>query len=282
MFGYIRTDIPNLYMKDNALYKSLYCGTCKAIKKSSGKRARFALSYDVVLFSALYHNVTGTDVKITKQHCVIHPFRKRPMTEITPLDIRIGSFNTLLAYYKLKDSVNDEGKAKFSAWYFKKAYKKAKNQEPELDKIISEELATLNGIEKKKTPSVDMAADPFSNLVKRCSKVLVEDFYTESFGELNYMIGKWIYLIDAFDDYDKDVKKGNYNPFFYGYGCKSGKELVKENGEEIRFIFDCVLGGIKENAEKTNYKFNADLVKNILLLGLPKTTNEIFGRYEKQ
>lgn len=281
MFGYIRTDIPNLYMKDNALYKSLYCGTCKAIKKVSGERGRYALSYDVVLFSALFHNVTGVDVKITKQHCVIHPFRKRPMTEVTPLDLRIGCLNTILAYYKLKDSVKDDGKAKIATKLFKKAYKKAKKKEPLLDGIVAEETETLAVIEEKQTPSVDMSADPFANLVKRCAKALTDEFYTEELGELCYFIGKWIYIIDALDDYDKDVKKKSYNPFYFEYKSENGKELIKKNGEEIRFIFRSVLDGIKENTEKISFKFNADLVKNILLSGMPKKTDEIFRKYEQ-
>ena len=69
MFGYVRYDMPNLYIKDLVLYQSLYCGLCKGIGKACGQAARLGLSYDVAFLSALLHNMTGTDVKIEKQNC---------------------------------------------------------------------------------------------------------------------------------------------------------------------------------------------------------------------
>ena len=40
MFGYIRTDTPYLYIKDDTLYKAMYCGLCKGIAQSCGQKAR--------------------------------------------------------------------------------------------------------------------------------------------------------------------------------------------------------------------------------------------------
>ena len=40
-------------------------------------------------------------------------------------------------------------------------------------------------------------------------------------------------------------------------------------------------GYSKENTEKISFRFNADLVKNILLSGMPKKTDEIFRKYEQ-
>ena len=34
MFGYVRYDLPNLYIKDMMLYKAMYCGLCKGIAQS--------------------------------------------------------------------------------------------------------------------------------------------------------------------------------------------------------------------------------------------------------
>ena len=59
MFGYVRYDLPNLFVKDVMLYKSLYCGLCKGIGASCGQAARMGLSYDVTFLSALLHNIAG-------------------------------------------------------------------------------------------------------------------------------------------------------------------------------------------------------------------------------
>ena len=43
MFGYVKPDAPYLYIKDDTLYKSLYCSVCKAIGKIADKGQDFRL-----------------------------------------------------------------------------------------------------------------------------------------------------------------------------------------------------------------------------------------------
>ena len=77
MFGYVKPDTPYLYIKDDTLYKSLYCSVCKSIGKICGQRARLGLTYDIAFMSAFIHNVAGVDVKIEKKHCVAHPVTRQ-------------------------------------------------------------------------------------------------------------------------------------------------------------------------------------------------------------
>ncbi|MFQ9424876.1 MAG: DUF5685 family protein, partial [Christensenellaceae bacterium] len=70
MFGYIRTDTPYLYIKDQMLYRAMYCGVCKGISASCGQCARMGLTYDVTFFSVILHNIAGEDVTVEKQHCL--------------------------------------------------------------------------------------------------------------------------------------------------------------------------------------------------------------------
>ena len=81
MFGYIGPDRPYLFIKDETLYKALYCGVCRAISAECGQMARTALTYDMAFMSALVHNIRGEDVKIVRRRCPVHPIRRRPMTE---------------------------------------------------------------------------------------------------------------------------------------------------------------------------------------------------------
>ena len=67
MFGYIKTDEPYLYKKDEVLYKSMYCGLCKSIGNLCGQVARFGLTYDVAFLAVILHNIADKDVKIVKK-----------------------------------------------------------------------------------------------------------------------------------------------------------------------------------------------------------------------
>ncbi|WP_287223965.1 DUF5685 family protein [Oscillibacter sp.] len=41
--------------------------------------------------------------------------------------------------------------------------------------------------------------------------------------QMLYHLGRWVYLIDAADDLQKDAVSGNYNPVALRYGLRDGK-----------------------------------------------------------
>ena len=159
MFGYVRTDRPHLYIKDETLYKALYCGVCKGIGKVCGNAARMGLSYDVTFLSALLHNLLGVDVKIEKQHCLTHCIRTRDMAEVDELSLQLGALNTALVYYKYTDDIADGDRGRGKRLWFKKGFRRMKKAYPEIEKIVRENLAKQEETERQKTESIDRAAD---------------------------------------------------------------------------------------------------------------------------
>ena len=106
---------------------------------------------------------------------------------------------------------------------------------------------------------------------------------TDEVKSLFYNVGKWVYLIDAMDDYDKDAKTGNYNPFRYAYtGAKTRAELWEKHGKEIAFVFDSLFGCIRENVQNVKFAFNHDLTDNILLRGMPRVTASVINKEYKK
>ena len=231
MFGYIQPDIPYLYFKDATLYKALYCGLCKSIGRSCGQTARFGLSYDMTFLSALLHNIKNTDVTIEKQRCAANVFTRRPMALDDGITKTVACLNTLLTYYKLTDDILDEHKGRISRAFFKRGYKKAKALHPDAAGIVKARMAELFELEKAGCASLDMAADPFGLMIADLSDYCLGESATEYTRKLFYGVGKWVYLIDALDDYDKDVKKKNYNPFVSAYKAPTKDEmLAKKQG----------------------------------------------------
>ena len=102
---------------------------------------------------------------------------------------------------------------------------------------------------------------------------------SEQLENLAYQLGKWIYLIDAIDDYDKDIKKKSYNVFVNLYSeCKNKKQVLENHKEEIEFCFANVLSNIFELNKQIKYNFNHDLIDNILFLGLREQTKKILEK----
>ena len=113
------------------------------------------------------------------------------------------------------------------------------------------------------------------------SDLLLGECATEYTYRFFYNLGKWIYLIDALDDYDKDVARSNYNPFYAAYKNKDFSTLIQENGEEISFIMSSTLSCMNESLSQIKFRFNADLIRNIALRGtLVRTKKVLSGEKE--
>ena len=281
MFGYVRYDLPNLFIKDLMLYKALYCGLCKGIGKSCGQAARVGLTYDMTFLSALLHNLTGTDVRVEMQNCFEHTIRKRPIAAVDPLTEELGALNTVLAYYKLTDDVTDGGKGRGRRLWFKKGFRRAKKRYPEMTSLVERYMASQAKTEREKTASPDVAAEPTAMMLKELSGHFLKEKATEHTAELFYGLGKWVYLIDALDDYNTDRKKGTYNPFVLAYPHKDRKELMEKDGAEIAFLFDTLFYSLREHLGQITFSFNRDLTDNVILRGLPAETARVM-RGEKR
>ncbi len=282
MFGYVRADTPYLYIKDETLYKAMYCGLCKGIAEVCGHSARMGLSYDITFLSVVLHNILGEDIKIEKSHCLTHCIRSRAMAEVDELTRKLGALNTALFYYKLTDDIADGDRGRGKRLWFKKGMKRVKKKYPEVEKIVRENMRAQEGVEKAAVDSVDRAADATATMLQQFSVYALGEKATAHTDKLFYAVGKWIYLIDALDDYDKDVKKGAYNPFLLAFKAPCKEALMEKNGEEVRFAFENIFCDIRESLAEITFHFNRDLSDNILLRGLPATTKRVMkGKCDK-
>ena len=280
MFGYVQADTPYLFIKDDILYKAMYCGLCKGIGEVCGNPARMGLSYDVTFLSVLLHNLAGKDVQIKKSHCLTHCIRSSQMADVDELTRKLGALNTVLVYFKYTDDIADGDKGRGKRFWFASGYKRVKKKYPEIEKIVRENMTKQQAVEQDRVASIDRSADCTANMIKQISRYILEDKATEYTDKLFYQIGKWIYLIDALDDYDKDLQKGAYNPFVLSYGknAKCKKELMQgKSGEEVQFAFHAIFNDIRECLANVHFHFNRDLTDNILLRGLPQATQKIIN-----
>ncbi len=278
MFGYIKPNYPYLYLKDDNLYRGLYCGMCKSIKKANGNMARFSLTYDIAFMSLLIHSIKGVDVEIKNSTCIAHCIKKRPMTKVDEISLLLADVNLILAKYKISDDINDEKKGKIKGIFVSKGYKKAVKRHKKIDEIVKNQYANLLTLEKQNCQSIDIVSDCFAKMLEEISTYALQEFATDDTKLLFYTIGKWIYLIDALDDYDKDIKKSNYNVFRATYNQNNYKSLIDNYYEQIVSIFGSIFSQMSESYQKISFKFNKDLSSNIIFRGIPNQTKTILEK----
>lgn len=278
MFGYLKPDLPYLYLKDDKLFKGLYCAVCKSIGANCSTMSRMTLTYDMAFLSAFCHNVMGVDVELKNEHCCIHPITKRPIATRTDISAKTACINVLLAKYKIEDDVIDKTGSKLKRLVVSGGYKKARAKYKEIDEIISDGYNRLRKLEAENESSIDKVCEPFSKMMSDIAREVLQDKFDDNVGQLFYFLGKWVYLIDALDDYDKDIKNKNYNPFYASFGFSSAIELLNNRAIDVDFIFNDIFFNLRETLKNVKFSYNCDLIANIVLRGIPqKTQNVIKG-----
>lgn len=215
MFGYIRPWECELRVREDKEYKGYYCGLCQSIRRRYGTLARLALNYDCAFLCAFLSEHEG-DTVFEQRRCGLHPFRGREaMSAPSPAMDYGADVNVLLFWLSLEDRWMDEHR--FSAFLtralFKPAYRKAASFQPALTRQVEKALTSLHKLEKEKAVCTDEPSDAFGTLMKAVveSAPYLEGQDKEAAGWMFYNLGRWIYLVDAWDDREKDEKQGAYN-----------------------------------------------------------------------
>lgn len=282
MFGYIVPDKPELKIKEFDLFRAYYCGVCKAMGSSFGPLSRFALNYDLVFLGLFWASLNNKAPKLRREACIANPLKKKWIVKENEFLNFAADLNVMLTYYKLKDNWQDEHDPRSLAAQavFYNGYKKAQSKNPDLDKRIAESIHQLTLLEKQKCSSMDAAAEPFANLMKQLLRAGYhgnDNAVARPVEWIGYNLGKWIYLIDAYDDIEKDAGSGSYNPLIYQYGYTNGENIQMFKNkirEEVSFNLTHSLGQIAGAVELLNVG-NKPIIDNILYLGLQKKTENI-------
>ena len=306
MLGYVQIYKPDLKVREYEVYCGYYCGICKYIGKSYGQLPRMSLSYDAAFLAVLLDSVIDKPDQPVQEHCVAHHIKKRTVIRNESIEYA-GDLMLILAWYKLLDDANDEGKtsAKAAALLLRSIYKKLEAKHPSLCKGISENLANLSALENDKCASLDEAAEAFAKIMEVMFREGVAENRegaqadsagaqadSELFGQIGYHMGKWIYLIDAMDDIEENVDSGAYNPLIYRFdfrGCVSGDETLtgetiaefKERiHDRVEFNLFHYLAVMNEKIQQLDIKKNKGIIENVIYFGMNRKTEEILGNIQ--
>ena len=284
MLGYIRTDSPELRLRDGECYRAIYCGLCRQMGKCTGQCSRLSLSYDFAFLAVFRMSLTNEKMEFQKKRCLVHPFKKRNMAIDSPSLAYCADASAILTYHKCRDDVNDEKgfkklRALVASGFFSRAYRRAKRRHPTLDSTVSSLLQKLRAYEKDTTapPSADAPASIFGNLMASVLSEGLEGVEARIAKTFGRAIGHWIYLIDAADDYRDDLKSGSFNPFIRLFG----NEMTEDNAKSIAISLKRYLADAEgaflliDNFPTPEMR---EILCNILYLGLPKVADRVLQK----
>ena len=275
MFGYIRPVLNRLDEEQRDAYQSAYCGLCHTLSRRHGFWARFTLQYDFT-FLAILLTAGETEDKSLCLRCPAHPLRKSRICLSGRQMETAADQSMILTWYKLSDDVEDHGvvtglPCRFMRWLFRRSYRRAAKAQPEFDAQVREGLGCLRRLEEERSPELDRAADAFARILSSVSAAYPEgSLMRRALGELLYHLGRWIYLMDAWDDLEEDKKRGRYNPLDARFQGRAPEEKEYLNTTAVHSVR---LAGAAANLMELGSW--APVVENVLYLGLPAVQSAV-------
>lgn len=268
MFGYIRVSKPELRIKEYDMYKAVYCTLCKQVGKKYGFFARFTLSYDFTFLSLLCLSLKEGNCEIKRGRCVCNPLKKcNYCTCLSDFGFPSAAAMILLKY-KLKDDISDEkGIKKFSAvllsFVFGGAFKKAIKEYPQIENVAKIYFEEQSKAEENKS-NLDLSALPSENMLSTLLSFCSEDEKEKRvLKNLGKMLGRYIYILDAAIDYDKDKKENKYNPFI----SESRQEAI----DHAKIQLYIAINEAVKSFELLDIKKYKNILGNIIYVGLEDT-----------
>ena len=275
MFGYIGTIESELKVREAASYKSWYCGLCQCMKRRYGPFCTLFLQYDCAFLALLFSGELGEAVDAKRCHCLhrCHDPQRKYRLE-TPALRFAAAVNVLLAYYKCYDDWRDERDLKkgAAALLLKGAVKRAGRDYPALLERTRQFYADQARMEES-DGRPDAAADPTGRYLESLADMLpFPEAEKTPLQWLLYNLGRWIYLMDAWDDREKDQKKGTFNPYLMANTSKEDAAFgLYASLEEAHKAFDLL-----------SPSRDGGLMENVLTLGCPERTRRVLEKTDKE
>lgn len=273
MFGYVTAYKPELKIKEFEAYKGIYCTLCKEMGKEYGLLSRFLLSYDGTFYVMYKMALSQYKICAKQSRCSFNPAKKcMKITCDSDVYKLASTITVILAYFKLVDNLHDSGFFKKMLLYLIYPYfallkNKAKKKYPDIFKTVQDGMTAQFEVEENKNASIDLSAHNTAHILGKLFSYNEED--KEKVYKFGYQLGRVVYFLDAFDDYEDDVRNSSFNPF------KNSNNFVDDASKTINMSIG-ELTNILKQQELYDFK---PIIENIIYDGLNYQLEKIENKH---
>lgn len=268
MFGYLTANEQELKIKEYNRYRSYYCGLCRELKLRYGKLGQITLSYDMAFAAMLHAALYEPKDRVAMRRCLLHPLKRHPVRENQHFAYA-ADMNIVLTYYKCIDDWQDE--RKFSrlcyAALLRLPMRKIHTLYPEKTERIKHLLSEITSCENGNETNPDIPSGLFGEIM---AEVLAaqHDEWEKELRDIGFYLGKFIYLLDAYDDLEDDKKNDRYNVLSF-------REDRPDFDEDVLHMLTMMAAEAAKAFERLPILRDASILRNILYSG-------IWNRYKKK
>lgn len=294
VFGYIRPQKSEMLVREYEQYKGVYCSLCRQLGKSYGVISRLTLSYDCTFYALFLIALSKESCGFKIGKCVVNPLRKCTFCNTAENElIKASALSVILTYFKIKDDLEDSHFwGKLRAYFFlplaSHARKKAAKDFPQIDNIVSSAMEKQKLAEKEKSV-IDLYAEPSAKMLEQIFENSIDasvDNYSQKvrlLRQFGYFLGRWVYLIDAGDDIEKDIKYGSFNPYVLKFNLDKSSTLedISKVKKYSNQVLNLTLSQMIAALNILDFNCFDAIIKNVILKGLPEIQKELLYKKEK-
>lgn len=264
MFGYINVNREKLEPADRGMYQSYYCGLCQKLKENYGRKGQMLLNYDMTFLIVLLTGLYELEDHKTEFICAMHPSKKQT-ARINEATDYAAAMNILLCSKNFEDDWNDNHSytKKALSQMFKKDYDRISKEYPRQSQALNQYLKRLEAAEKDRERNVDAVAGLTGEMLGEIFAWKEGDIWAEELRCMGFYMGKFIYLMDAYEDLGKDMKNKCYNVFHL-------MPMETEQDFEIfsRLLLTSMMAECAKSFERLPILLHAEICRNILYSGV--------------
>lgn len=261
MFGYITVNRAELKVKESAAYDAYYCGLCHALHGLHGRAGQLTLTYDMTFLVILLNGVYEHEMHEKTGRCLAHPM-KNHTERWNDFSSYCADMNILLAYHNLLDDWQDDRKLSryAAAQLLSKTYRGIREKYPRQHQAVVDYMKALSVCEKSCSDNVEEAACLTGKMLAEIF-VCREDAWASDLRQMGFFLGKFIYLMDAYEDIDDDIANACYNPFMQFREREDFDDYCKQ-------ILTMMIAECSREFEKLPILTHAEILRNILYSGV--------------
>ena len=262
MFGYIMPVFSVLTEEQKQRYRAVYCGVCHALKRRYGQASRISLSNDMTFLALLLSSLYELESVRTAGRCGVHPVHSHHFLSSQLIDYA-ADMNTLLFYYKCEDQRMDDHSVRGKAGekLFRKYAAEVEKSRPVQAESVKKALSMLWEEEKKDTPDPDLLCNLSGEMLGSVFVPDSSDVWSPVLRSVGVSLGRFIYWMDAWEDYDEDCRKKRFNPL-------SGYHDRPDYEEFCRETLEMLIAEGAQSFELLPLEQDLDLLRNVLYSGI--------------
>ncbi|MCE5343517.1 MAG: DUF5685 family protein [Eubacteriales bacterium] len=229
MFGYVTINTAELEERSRMRYQAYYCGLCRTLMRRYGNLGRLTLSNDMTFLFILLSSLYEPEETIHKERCLPHPVKEREGIR-NELNDYCADMNIALAYHKCRDDWEDDHSllSKAEMKLLQNAYGQVVKRYPDKCAAIEKCLTDIGTLEQQNVLEPDAPANLTARMLGEVY-VYRDDYWAEPMRAIGEGVGRFIYLMDAYDDLPADLRRKRYNPLAAYHGQPDYESLLKDS-----------------------------------------------------